>query len=284
MSADADRLFEELRKAEQGGDSKRRIAILRELLSLAQQARNELAEIEFLRWLGNAFQDAGDLRKAHAYRVTAARLINETRVDVPPVLRMTVEGDLGRSFVAAHDSENAEEHTNAALELARQLNHERGMCLYRLNLGLIYAETGRTDTALALGREVIADATRLGDHYILGLQEMNLAGLYLHRFELNESQRHARRALAHAEFSNERAVKAGSQRMIAESYRIARLIAGAREYSEDAERVFLQTLEQAQASGDLTLQAVDGGLSATTSVRRHRGRSRQGMGGEGARF
>jgi tetratricopeptide (TPR) repeat protein len=214
-----------------------------------------VAEIEVLRLLGNVYQEKDQLQKAHSYRVTAAKLAEDPRSHCPPEEQMRVEGDLGRSYIAVHDWPKAEAHTQRALEIAESLPDERNRCIYKMNLGLVYVNTDREQEAFRLGGEVLRVAKRLPDHYILGLQHLNLASFLIQKVRLNDSQRHARQALAHADLSGDARLRMSAQRVLGESFRLARLLTGRREYSADAEHHLQQTVELARTLDNPSLEA-----------------------------
>lgn len=249
MAITAAELMQRYEDANRRGDIDGKIDALRNLISVAQQGGNPFVEIAGFRWLGNALQEKGLMQRAHAARVTAYDLVKELGPDCPPVLRMEVEGDLGRSFIEVHDWVKAEPHTRAALAIAEELKDEAAMCALRLNLGMILAGTDRMAEAITLGEQVIRDAERLGNNYVLGLQHLNLAGLLLNRqVRLNDCQRHARKALAYA--TGDKAVQARARKVLGQSYSMARVVARSPEYARDAEHFLLQTMETARTQND----------------------------------
>ncbi len=168
---------------------------------------------------------------------------------------MNVEGDLGRSYIEAHDWSKAEIHTRRAVEMAEALHDERALCIYQINMGLVYVNTARRGQACLLADRVLRTATHLHDHYILGLQHLNLASLLLPEVRLNDSQRHARQALVHADISGDLYLRMKAQSVLGESYRLARLVTGRREYSTDAEHHLQQSVELARSLGNPSLEA-----------------------------
>jgi CHAT domain-containing protein/tetratricopeptide (TPR) repeat protein len=252
---DADALIDAYYAARQRHDADGQIEILRSLLSIAQQSGNRIGEIEVLRWMGNALQDKGLLQKAHAYRVTAERLMHELGEECPPVLRMSVEGDLGRSFIETKEWNAAESHTREALRMAEELEHEEGLCIYNMNLARVLTASGKVDEAIRRGKEVLAIAERRRDHYVLGIQHLNLAGIYLQQLQLNQSQRHARLALAHADVTGNPDLRSKAHRLIGESYRLGRLLSGRHEYAAEAIHFLTGMLESARVDGDAATEA-----------------------------
>jgi CHAT domain-containing protein len=249
-------LVDELEAAQKRGDLDGRIELLGQLLSWAQQQDDAVLEIVALRFLGNAYQDKDELRKAHSYRVTAAKLIEVLGPDCPQQLRMWVECDLGRSYIVVEDWSKGEAHTQRALEIAGSLADEQATCMFKLNLGLVYFQTGRKQEAFQLGTEVIQVAERLQDHYILGLQHLNLASFCLqHGFRINDSLRHARQALAHADLSEDTQLRMRAQEVLGKSLRAAHLLTNRSRFAKEAEDNLRQTVELAQSLDNLSLEA-----------------------------
>jgi CHAT domain-containing protein/tetratricopeptide (TPR) repeat protein len=259
------KLIDDLQAAEQERNPEKIIEILRQLLSIAQQQENKILEIETLRRLGNVFQDGGQLQKSHAYRVTAEKLVKEMGQDCPIEVQMMVEGDLGRSYIEAHDWKKAEEFTSRALAKAEAQNHAEGLRIFKINLSVILANTGKAQEAIALGKQVLALPTSQGNHYSLGLQHLNLAVLMLKALQLNDSQRHARNALAHAELSGNTQLRTQAQEILGESFRYAQMLTGNYEYSREAEHHLQEAAENARsqqnyfvlANAELTLAELD---------------------------
>jgi len=271
-------LLEQLEAAKKRGDIDGQIESLRQLLSWAQQSRNVGLEIEVLRWLGNAYQEKGQLRRAHSYRVTAAELVEDPNSQCPPQLQMKVEGDLGRSYIEARNWPSAESYTQRALEMAESLGNERAQCIYKINLGFIYfymdhkkdtdceEDTERDEDterkrmerrreAFNLGDGVLRVAERLQDHYILGWQHLNLASFFTRTAQLNDSQRHALHALTHADLAGNAELRVRAQRALGESFQLARRLTSRREYSDDAEQNLQKALSLARKLGNSSLEA-----------------------------
>jgi tetratricopeptide (TPR) repeat protein len=259
------KLVEELEAAERERNPAKIIDILRQLLSIAQQGENKILEIETLRSLGNVFQDCGQLQKSHAYRVTAENLVKELGEECPIDVQMMVEGDLGRSYIEAQDWKKAEEFTSRALAKAESQNHVEGIRIFKINLSAIFANTGKAQEAIALGNQVLALPSIQGNHYALGLQHLNLAVLMLKVLQLNDSQRHARNALAHAELSGNTQLRTQAQEILGESFRYAQMITGNYEYSREAEHHLQEAAASAEsqqnyfvlANAELTLAEFD---------------------------
>lgn len=249
-----EQMWEQLEDARKRGDLDGQIEPLRQLLSLAQQSVNVAVEIELLRLLGNVYQEKGQMQKAHSYRVAAAKLVEDRRSECPVELQMTVEGDLGRSYIEVHDWTNAEQHTRQALEMAESLNNKKGQCIYKINMELIYAQTDRMTQTYQLAEEVFRIAEPLNDHYILGLQYVNLAKFLLKEVRLNDSQRHARQALAHADLSGNIQLRLRAQSIIGDSFRYASSLVSSFMYSTDAKRNLQQTVELARSLGNPSLE------------------------------
>lgn len=250
-----EQLFDQLQDAERRGDLDAQVELLRQFHSLAQQSGDVLAEIGAAIRLGNVFHDKGQVQMAHSYRVVVAELAGNPLSNYPPDLRMSIEGDLGRSYIEARDWPKGEAHTRQALEMAESLHNEIAQCVYKLNLGMIYANTGRMQQTRQLAAEVLNTAERLNDHYILGLQHLNVAEYLLREARLNESQRHAREALAHSQLSMNVTLVTGVQRALGEAFRLGRLITGHRDYSVEAELHLQQMVELAQNIGNVSLEA-----------------------------
>src|SRR5207247_710311 len=129
----------------------------------------------------------GDIRQAHSCRVTAAQLVEQAGDNCPSHLRMCVDGDLGRSCIAANDWARGESYTRNALRLAEELGEEQLRLIYQVNLGWVLTETGRVGEAKKLAEEVLREAERSQDNYVLALQHLNLANILLHdEHRLNE--------------------------------------------------------------------------------------------------
>ena len=247
-------LWEQFEDAEKRGNPDGQIEPLRQMLSLAQQSGDVWLEIEVLRLLGNAYHEKGKLQKAHFYRLIAAKLIEESCSNYFLEGKMALEGDLGRSYIEVHDWTKAEHHTKQALEMAESLGHEQGQCIYKINLELIYAKTDRMAQIHQLVEEVFRIAEPLNNHYILGLQHVNLAEFLLSEVQLNDSQRHARQALAHADLSGNMQLRLHAQRIIGYSFRYASSLINSFMYSVDAKRNLQQTVELARSLGNPSLE------------------------------
>ncbi|MBW2663719.1 MAG: hypothetical protein JRD93_17495, partial [Deltaproteobacteria bacterium] len=248
-------LLEQLEVAKKRGDLDTQIEVLRQLLSLVQQNGEVVGEIEVLRLLGNVYHEKDQLQKAHSYRVTAVQLAENNRSQCPPEEFMSVYCDLGRSFIEVHDWVNAEIHTQHAFELAQSLQNIRAKCICKINFELIYVNTGRKQEAFRLGEDVLREAEHLQDHYVQGLQHLNLANFFLHELKLNVSQRHAKQALAHAELSEDVQLRMRTQNILGKIFHRARLLTGRIEYSTEAENYLQQTVESARSLGNLSLEA-----------------------------
>lgn len=251
MRADVERLFEELDAAETSGDPDRVIDVLNELLAVVRRQGRRAAEATGLRKLGNAYQEKGLLREAHASRVAAAALVKEMGPECPPPLRMHIEGDVGRSFIEFHDWPNAEPHTREALRMASELGLEHERLVNSVNLGLILAATQRNAEAARLAETVIRDATRIPDHYVLGLQHLNLARIRIRdEYRIGDAQRHLRQALAHAEVSGDRVVRREAQQLLGDVHTVARRIHGTTDDRDQAEHFLQESLRLARAGED----------------------------------
>ncbi len=249
-----EQMWEQLEDAQKRGDLDGQIEPLRQLLSLVQQSVNVAVEIELLCLLGNVYQEKGQMQKAHSYRVAAAELIEDHRSECSVELQMAVEGDLGRSYIEVHDWTKAEHHTQRALDMAESLDNKQGHCIYKINLGLICANTDRLTQAHQLAEGVFRIAKPLNNHYILGLQHVNLAEFLLREVRLNDSQRHARQALAHADLSGNMQLRLRAQRIIGDSFRCASSLISSRMYSVDAKQNLQQTVGLARSLGNPSLE------------------------------
>jgi tetratricopeptide (TPR) repeat protein len=250
-------LIRQLEEAKNRGDVAGEIHVLEQLLSLSQQAGKVPGEIECLRWLGNAYQEKGELHRAHSYRVEASRLAADPRSGCPPRMQMFVEGDLGRSYIEVQDWQRAETHTRRALQTAEQLHEEQALGIYKINLGRVFSETNRVAEAHRLAEEVLTLAGRRNDHYLLALQHTNLASLLLsHEARLNESMRHARLAISHADQAQRPALRLQAEGLLAEIMRIAGRLTGRDEYGDQAERQFQETADRARALGSPTTELI----------------------------
>lgn len=250
-----EQLVKQIEQAQRQGDIDGLIDLQRQLLSLHQQYGNVEGEILSLIALGNTYQIKGQLQRAHNYRVEAAKLAEDTSSNCSLETQMTVIGDLGRSFFAAHDFDNAEVYTQRALDIAKNLDDEYSECIYNLNLGGIYGNRGRLTEAINLGEKVVDIAGRLQNHYLQGKQYGNLAAFCLEEARISESQRYARQALVHADLSGRIALRAETRLIFGQSYLRAGLITGNFEYYAEAERQLQQVIELAQATGNSFWQA-----------------------------
>lgn len=248
-------LHMQLERARQNGDLEGQIAILQELRAVYQEGGEDVAEIEVLRMLGNAYHDRTELQQAHACRAEAAQLADQLGPACPPRTRMHIEGDLGRSYIAIGEWSQATEYTHRALFAAQVLHDEEAQCLYHINLVGIYAQTGRRPEALKLAQEVLPVAKRLQDPYVLGLLYVNLANIFLREGRLTESQRHLQQAIAHAAFAQSPQLRLYTQYMLGELLHYVRLFTGNFFYGPEAESYLQQATEQAQALGDTQLEA-----------------------------
>ncbi len=255
MIKESKELLDQLDIALNSGNLESQIEILRQFLSLAQQSGNRIGEIWAMRLLGNAYHDKGQMNKAQSYRVTAAQLINELGPKCPMDLRMSVEGDLGRSYMEIGDWPRAEAYTNNALRMAESIQDLRSQCIFKMNLGGIYANVGRMEQAHQLASEVLRAAENLQDHYILGLQHLNLAQILLKEHRLNECQRHASEGMKHAGLSGNEILKTFAHSTFGNCYRIALEVTGRPEYSYSTEDHLRQAEELSQRLGDVSFEA-----------------------------
>ena len=232
--------IEELREAiehlSEVPEPTRRIELLREALSLAQQQEMIAAEAEYLRLLANAWQEAGQLAKAHIYRTAAAGLIKGQPEAIPRQVHMRVFGDLGRTEYEACRWPQAEAHFQRAFDIARELADDEARCLYRMNLGLCWAHTVGVEKAREVGEEIVREAESKGYHRVLGLQHVNLAALSLSADRLNDTQRHARQALACATQLGDPLLRANAASLIERAYQAAALVTGRHDYGGQASR------------------------------------------------
>jgi CHAT domain-containing protein/tetratricopeptide (TPR) repeat protein len=253
--------FRRAEEAGKRGDRDQKIDILKELVSLYQLV-DEPSDgyAEALRWLGNVYQEKNDIPRAHSYRIAASKVVDSLGSRCSPYVAMCVAGDLGRSFMELREWERAEEHTRHALSLAETMGDDdtarSGRCIYRVNLGLILANTGRTDEAVDLAERVLLDGKSLEEpHYILALQNGNLASMHLNARQLNLSQKHARRAMVHAELCRNDWIKRISRKVLGESYARAWRETGRGEYATEGERLLNQVSRDASQDANFALVA-----------------------------
>lgn len=253
--------IDNLETAKRKGDLDGQIKIWRELLSFSQQNVNVVGEIEALRQLGNLYQAKGQLQKAHAYRLTAVEQAEDPQSNCPPNIYMLVVGDLGRSFIDTKDWSKGESYTQRALEMATAENDLLAECIYKINLQLVLGNTGRESQALKLAEDVFRDSAVLLNepqghkNYTLALQHLNLAAYQLSQYHLNECQRHARKALAHAERAQNPFLQLRAQQILGKSYVRARLLIGNPEYSAEAEKHLYEAIKNGQRGSDSWIEA-----------------------------
>ncbi len=246
-----------LAEVEEELDPERRIELLRQLLSWAQDAPGVplIQQIELMRWLANDLQDRGDLREAHSYRVEAAKLAADPAGECPASVRLWVEGDLGRSFVEAHDWHRAQEQFRKALALAEEAGEERERILCKLNLALTAGNTGRLAECRALDDEVLRWGAAHDDRYVLGLQHFNIALRMKNEARLNECYRHSQEALAHAIYTGNVSLQAMARTLQGEALHLGHLLTGRQKYSTESEWHLLQSRDEATAHGNPALAA-----------------------------
>jgi CHAT domain-containing protein len=245
------------REARASGDIELQIELLRDNLSYAQQTLNPVGEIAAMRALGNVYQEQGDLKSAHKWRLEALRRARQPDAEISDELRMELTGDLGRSFVEARDWGEAEHYTRAALELAERLGHGMGRCIYRINLILILDFLNRREDAYRLAKETRPIALELGDPYPLGLYFINTAELLLHERRLNEGLRHAMLARAFAaQLPPGQGAPMASRAafLIGDGYMQARQLMASEHYATLAEQALREAASSAP-QGDMSFSA-----------------------------
>ena len=163
----------QLTQARRSGDFQRQIDLLRDSLSVAQQARYADGEAEAMLQLGNVYQELGDIDSAHTWRLAALHIAEQPDAQISDEIRMGIAGGLGRSAIEARDWGEAERHTRTALDLAEQLGHQPGRCIYRINL--IWVLTGLNSLAEArqLSQETRTMVLESGDPYLIALYFLN---------------------------------------------------------------------------------------------------------------
>src|SRR6185436_3671860 len=122
-------LVKDLSKLNGETDPAKRLAILRECLSLAQQRRLHEIEVEVLRWLANTYQDMNDLGRAHRYRSAALEVIQKYGAAVGHRVQSRVENDVGRTQLEAKEFRDAEKHFARALEMAERAHDAEAACV-----------------------------------------------------------------------------------------------------------------------------------------------------------
>jgi tetratricopeptide (TPR) repeat protein len=223
-------------------DPARRISLLRDRLSLAQQQELLGPEVELLRRLANAYQDLNRLGLAHRYRSAAIELIERHPEEIDLAIQAYVEGDLGRTDYETGKLDDAERHFARALELAERAAELQSVCTMRYNLLLCRVGRGHRADADRTASIILHEAASIELHSIAALTHLLLAQLAVSEGRLNESHRHARKALSHAERSDdsvlESRLRAEAQATIGQAYYAAGLATGDEEYILEAERRF----------------------------------------------
>lgn len=240
------------------GDLDAEIDTLKELVSLCQMTEDPADHYaEALRWLGNAYQSKNDLLRAHGYRLEALKIVEQLSDACDDYVEMAVRGDLGRSFIELNEWAEAESHSRAALTIAEARSADPSeTCIYRLNLALIFSNTGRNAEALALGERVLRDASALenADH-LLAQQHLNLASLHLHANRLDQSDLHARRALLYAQRSRDSSIENLARTLIGKACLKQWKRARREEHAIEAEGLLQQVLAEANRQHDLATVA-----------------------------
>ncbi len=193
-------LLEQLHLKKEAGDLDGQIEVLRELREEYEVKYNPDAEIEVIRKLANVYHEKDELHKAHSLRMEAAEILNEYVHS--PISEISIEGDLGRSFLHIGDFEHAEQHTNRALELAVSMGDDLLVCTYQLNLALIYLKSGKEQEGRALFDKILKKASELENHYLLSLFHLHLSVAHLNEGRITECHESARKAITHADFAN----------------------------------------------------------------------------------
>jgi tetratricopeptide (TPR) repeat protein len=217
------------------------IELFSHLLSLAQQEGDVKAEIEARRLLANAYQEKGQLRRAHSYRLEAAKIAEAYRSQCPPEVLMFLEADIGRTYIEVGDWQRAEVHTQRALGMAESLHDELSLCRYNMNLGVIYLNSDRKEEAFRLWTKVLPIAERLQDQQLLGQLHLNVAYLLSRQGQLNDSQHHAQLALVYADLSGYSSLRMHVHRVLGESFYFL-VLTGNFGYSGDAKHHLQQSL------------------------------------------
>jgi tetratricopeptide (TPR) repeat protein len=248
--------FQRADEAAKRGDLDTEIDVLKELLSLCLLS-GEPADhyAEALRWLGNAYQAKNNIPRAHSYRLEALKIVEQLGDRCNDYVAMCVVGDMGRSFMELAEWQEAEVHTRRALSIAesRQSGDKSGLCIYRMNLGLILSNTGRDEEAIQLGELVLRDADSLDDpHYVLALQSLNLGSIHLHSSRLNECQEHTRRGMVHADFCYQTYIKPKARKVLGDCYFRAWDATGRDDYHDEATRILKDVVRDASKAEDFS--------------------------------
>lgn len=247
----------QLTEAKRSGDFQQQIDLLHDSLSYAQQTLNAAGEVESMRMLGNVYQELGDMEGAHKWRLEALRCAGQPDAQISDELRMEVTGDLGRSAIEARDWSEAESRTREALELAEQLGHPFGRCLYRINLLTVLVGLKRPEEAHRLAQETRPMVLELGDPYVLALYFLNVSGVLLNEQRLNQALRHAWLARAFAaqlDAPVRDALSARADLVISAGYLSGSRLTGNADYAATAEQV-LQRAVSAAPEGDMSFAA-----------------------------
>lgn len=214
----AQKLWHQADQARQRGDLETQLEANRQLLSIVQQEGRIAAEIVTLRQLGNVYQNLGNLRYAHAYRLAAGDLVNIYADQLPAGTRVRVEIDIGRSYIEVQEWDKGEIHTRRAEADAKNIENPRDRqfteaVIYN-NFSLIYAATGRHAQALDILKKALEIAQALNDAYLLSLTHLNLATQYVNNFQLVTGRQHAREAYRYAEISRDPMQRAKAQLLL----------------------------------------------------------------------
>ena len=244
--------FKRADEAAKRGDIDGEIDVLKELVSLCQLSDTPADYYaEALRWLGNAYQTKNNIPVAHSYRLEAFRIIEQLGASCNDYIAMSVNGDLGRSFIELNEWPQAELHTRRALAIAEAMkdieSRRSGLCIYRMNLGLIMSNLGQNDEAIRLGEQVLSDAELLDEpYYVLALQNLNLASMYMHANHLNVAQKYTRRGMVYAEFRHDSRIKKRARKILGDNYLRGWRATRQTEYATEAERLLKQAVVDAR--------------------------------------
>ncbi|MBT7600911.1 MAG: CHAT domain-containing protein [Anaerolineae bacterium] len=241
-------------QVEAAATPEKKIELLNQLLSVAQQTNKPLAEISTLNRLGNMWQDLGDIQRAHSYRLEAQSLL-QLHEDISPAnLKINIEIDLGRSYIEVRDLKNAEIHTHKALQLLNQIKktekREFIHCIILINSSTIADLSGENKLAIKHIKEALQKAELLDDSYLLALTYVNLATFSLNEYQINATQRYAREALAHAIVAKNPLIVRKAKMLLGGSYSRASATYRNYSYSAKAVRYFKESAQIAKQFGN----------------------------------
>lgn len=129
----------------------------------------------FLGYLGNAYADLGEMRRAidlYTQWLSITRDINDQRGEGMAL------GSLGNAFLASGDVDLAIEYYQKHLDIAQAIDDKRSIATALGNLGIAYKNLGRTQLAIEFYQQQLIITRSIGDQRGVGTALGNLGVAY----------------------------------------------------------------------------------------------------------